>query len=244
MQYWTGRFYEHQAEVLAIRRLLRGQHFAVAVDVGGGFGRLSVLLEQFADRVTLIDPSRQQLDLAEAFLRGHPRIDIRLMQADELTFEDNSVDLLAMIRVLHHLPDPRAEFSEVARVLTPEGCAIIEVANSLHILNRLKNRANRANAPPDPIDIRSKACSNDGGIPFVNHNPLTIMEQLANSGLIVVRILSVSNLRRPWLKTLMPAHVMLAVESVLQPALARSLFGPSLFFLLHKTQTTQECKEG
>jgi ubiquinone/menaquinone biosynthesis C-methylase UbiE len=234
MEYWTGRHYEHQAEVLAIRRLLRGRHFAMAVDVGGGFGRLSILLEEFADRVTIVDPSRQQLDVAEVFLRGHPRIDLELMRADELMFEDSSVDLLTMIRVLHHIPDPRAEMSEIARVLAPEGYAIIEVANSLHILNRMKHAVNGEDVPPGPIDIRSKRFPNDGGIPFVNHNPYTITEQLTDCGLKVARLLSVSNLRNSWLKKVMPAHLMLTVESMLQPALARSLFGPSLFFLLHK----------
>ena len=34
--YWTGREYEHAAEELAIKRLLRGRHFEHAVDVGGG----------------------------------------------------------------------------------------------------------------------------------------------------------------------------------------------------------------
>jgi hypothetical protein len=43
-RWWAGREYEHKAEVIAIRRLLRGSHFGHAVDVGGGFGRLSIVL--------------------------------------------------------------------------------------------------------------------------------------------------------------------------------------------------------
>jgi ubiquinone/menaquinone biosynthesis C-methylase UbiE len=235
MDYWTGRSFEHRAEEIAIRRLLRDQHFAVAVDVGGGYGRLSVLLEQFADSVTLVDPSRQQLETARAFLSTHPRIDLRLMQADELKFQDSSVDLVTMIRVLHHIPDPRAELAEVARVLAPEGRAIIEVANSLHIRNRLRRAINRKKASPEPQAIPSKLRATNRCIPFVNHNPHTIMDQFSKSGLRVVRTLSVSNLRSPWLKKLVSAQAMLAVESVLQPVLAGSLFGPSLFFLLQKT---------
>src|SRR5579862_10121 len=79
--YWDGRTYEHRAEVLAIKRLLEGRHFSSAVDVGGGFGRLTILLEDYADHVTLAEPSRQQLDLAKAFLQDHPEIDRKLLQA-------------------------------------------------------------------------------------------------------------------------------------------------------------------
>jgi hypothetical protein len=50
--YWSNRNYEHKAEVLAIRRLLKGRHFAEAADIGGGYGRLSVVLEEFADKVS------------------------------------------------------------------------------------------------------------------------------------------------------------------------------------------------
>ena len=44
-----------------------------------------------------------------------------LMQADDLTFKDGSIDLLTMIRVMHHLPDPSGEFNEISRVLSPSG---------------------------------------------------------------------------------------------------------------------------
>ena len=71
-RWWVGREYEHQAEVIAIRRLLRGRRFTRAVDVGGGFGRLSVVLAEYADTVTLTDSSRQQLEMAREFLALHP----------------------------------------------------------------------------------------------------------------------------------------------------------------------------
>src|SRR5476651_2614197 len=70
--YWTGREYEHAAEEMAIKRLLKGQHFANAVDVGGGYGRLSKFLTNFADKVTLAEPSQQQLDIARIYLKNAP----------------------------------------------------------------------------------------------------------------------------------------------------------------------------
>src|SRR3954470_24727869 len=99
-QYWEGREYEHAAEELAIKRLLAGKHFRHAVDVGGGYGRLCLLLENYADSVTLAEPSQQQLDLAKIFLEDHPEVDRKLLQADNLKFKDGELDLVTMIRVM------------------------------------------------------------------------------------------------------------------------------------------------
>jgi ubiquinone/menaquinone biosynthesis C-methylase UbiE len=234
LHYWQGREYEHASEELAIKKLLRGRHFRTAVDIGGGYGRLCLLLEKYADKVTLAEPSQQQLDIAADFLKDHPEIDRKLMQADELGFEDGSIDLLTMIRVMHHLPDPSPEFAEISRVLSDEGIAIIEVANYLHMRNRVKHLARRERMPVKPVDIRSERNKRDDEIPFVNHNPYTVIRQLEHAGLHVEATLSVSNLRSVRLKKLMPREVMLGAEKMLQRPLATLYFGPSIFFLVRK----------
>jgi ubiquinone/menaquinone biosynthesis C-methylase UbiE len=236
LKYWEGRDYEHAAEEMALKRFLAGKHFRTAVDVGGGYGRLCVFLERYADKVILAEPSQQQLDIARDYLRDHLEIDRRLLQADDLQFMDNSIDLLTMVRVMHHLPDPAAEFQEIARVLSEDGYAVIEVANYLHARNRIKLLLQHRKAPVEPVDIRSQANKREDEIPFVNHNPKTVIKQLAHAGLKVDRILSVSNLRSPGLKKIMPKSVMLAIEGILQPRLAHSYFGPSVFFLVKKAK--------
>jgi len=234
LHYWDGREYEHLAEEIAIKKLLKRKHFNNAVDVGGGYGRLCVLLEDFADHVTLAEPSRQQLDIAKKFLKDQPEIDQRLLQADDLKFKDGSIDLLTMIRVMHHLPDPSSEFNEVARVLSEDGLAIIEVANYIHARNRLRHMAKLQKLPVKPVDIRSEANKKDDEIAFVNHNPHTVIRQLEHAGLEVASVLSVSNLRSQKLKRVLPKSVMLGVENTLQRPLASLYFGPSIFFLVHK----------
>jgi SAM-dependent methyltransferase len=228
-EWWRGREYEHEAEVMAIQRLLEGKRFTCAVDVGGGFGRLSVILADYADRVTLVDSSIQQLDLSRNFLARHPRVDSRLMAASELGFPDASVDLVTMIRVMHHLPDPTAVFSEVARILRPGGIAIIEAANTMHAVSRLRYMMRGERVPAAAVDIGSH-----GDIPYVNHHPETVQGQLEAAGLRVRRRLSVSNLRHPVVKLVMPKRVMLAMEDKAQERLAGIHFGPSIFFLLEK----------
>ncbi|MES2970857.1 MAG: class I SAM-dependent methyltransferase [Patescibacteria group bacterium] len=234
LNYWEGRDYEHAAEEMAIRRLLKGKHFAAAADIGGGYGRLCVFLEQFVDKVTLAEPSKQQMIIAKDFLKDHPEINRVLTQADDIKLGDKSQDLITMIRVMHHLPDPAAEFKELHRVLADEGYLLLEVANYAHGRNRLKHIVRFQRLPSEPVDIRSE--SNKDDIAFVNHNPRTVIKQLAHAGFKVEKILSVSNLRSPGLKKLLPRGIMLSLEKFMQPTLAKTYFGPSIFFLVRKAK--------
>jgi ubiquinone/menaquinone biosynthesis C-methylase UbiE len=234
LHYWQARRYEHGAEEIALGRLLAGRRFSHVLDVGGGYGRLCVLLERYAERVTLVDPSRKQLSTAQRFLRDHSRIEHKLMQAADLAFPDGSVDLVTMIRVMHHLPDPSAELAEISRVLRPGGHAIIEVANQAHAANRLRYGLHRQRIPRQPVDLRSEVRRRQGGIPFVNHHPATVIDHFGRAGLTVERVLSVSNLRSRRLKKALSPRAMLAIERAVQAPLAPIRFGPSLFFLLGK----------
>lgn len=234
LRYWDERQYEHMAEEIAIKKLIKNKHFKNAVDIGGGYGRLCLLLENYADKVTLAEPSQQQLDIAKDFLKGHSEIDQKLMQADDLKFKDGSVDLITMIRVMHHLPDPKEEFAEISRVLSADGQAIIEVASYSHFRNRIKHLAKGQGLPKEPVDIRSAENRREDEIAFVNHNPKTVIKQLNKAGLKVNAVLSVSNLRSTTLKKIVPREIMLGVEKVAQKPLASVYFGPSIFFLVSK----------
>lgn len=234
LRYWDGRDYENAAEQMAIRRLLKGKHFNHAADIGGGYGRLCLLLEQYAANVTLAEPSQQQLDIAEDFLKDHQEIERKLTQADDLAFADKSLDLITMIRVMHHLPDPSSEFAEIHRVLDENGYFVLEVANFAHIRHRLSYFVRGKRLPEEPVDIRSKTNQRKEEIAFVNHNPKTVVKQLAHAGFRVEKVLSVSNLRSTTLKRVVPRPLMLSVEKLMQPSLARTYFGPSIFFLAKK----------
>jgi hypothetical protein len=135
---------------------------------------------------------------------------------------------------MHHLPDPSSEFAEIARCLSPDGYAIIEVANYTHARNRIKHLVKGKKLPTEPVDIRSPENRRADEIPFVNHNPRTVVKQFAHAGLKVDKVLSVSNLRSPGLKKILPKSVMLTAEKMMQGSLAHTYFGPSVFFLVRK----------
>jgi SAM-dependent methyltransferase len=232
--YWQGREYEHAAEEIAIKRLLRGKKFKNAVDVGGGYGRLSKFLTKFADKVTLAEPSQQQLDIAKMYLKDTPQVDQKLLQAADLKFKDGSVDLVLVVRVLHHLPDPMPELNEIARIMRPGGTFLLEFANDAHFLNRIRYGLRGKGVPKKPVDIRSEQNKKSSEIAFVNHHPKTIIRMLSEAGFEVEATLSGSNLRSPTLKRVLGKKPLLAVEKVLQPLLAPIYFGPSIWLRLKK----------
>lgn len=233
--YWAGREYEHAAEELAIRRLLKGMHFKKAVDVGGGYGRLSKFLTKFAEAVVLAEPSQQQLDIAEMYLKDTPAVERKLLQAADLKMPAASVDLVLVVRVLHHLPDPMPEFKEIGRVLQPGGIFLLEFANDAHFLNRIRYGLRGKTIPKTPVDIRSEANKRSGELPFVNHHPKTIIRQLTEAGFSVEQVLSGSNLRSPRLKRVLGKNILIGLEKALQPLLAPIYFGPSVWLKLKKT---------
>lgn len=232
--YWNGREYEHAAEQMAISRLLRRKHFTNAVDVGGGYGRLSKYLTKFSDKVTLAEPSQQQLDIAKVYLKDTPQVAQKLLQAADLKMKDGEADLVLVVRVLHHLPDPSPEFKEIARVLKPGGTFLLEFANDAHFLNRIRYGLRGKSVPKTPVDIRSEQNKKEGEIAFVNHHPKTIIKLLEQAGFEVEATLSGSNMRSPTLKKVLGKKPLLAVEKVMQPLLAPVYFGPSIWLRLKK----------
>lgn len=234
LKYWDGREYEHASEELAISRMLKGKKFKKAVDVGGGYGRLSVFLRKYADEVTLAEPSQQQLDIAKEYLKDKPSVISKLAQAEALPFKDGEVDLVLVVRVLHHLPDPMPAFEEINRVLKKDGYFLLEFANNAHFKNRLKHLAKFQKMPLDPVDIRSAENQRADEIPFVNHNPKTVKKQLAQAGFKLEKVLSASNFRSTTLKKTFGKKNLLALEKATQKPLAHTYFGPSTVFLLRK----------
>jgi SAM-dependent methyltransferase len=233
-RYWQGRDYEHQAELLAISRLLYLRHFKTAADIGGGYGRLTAFLAPFAKKIFLIEPSKKQRDLAKTFLRGLNGISINPGTAEHTGLPDASVDLVLLIRVMHHLPNPVPSLNEINRILKPGGILVLEFANSLHFKARINSLFSGQPILPSPLDRRSGASIRHHTIAFVNHHPNTVFKLITQTGFFIDQLLSVSNLRSPSLKKYVPQKLLLSLEKILQPSLSSIYFGPSIFVLAHK----------
>ncbi len=228
-RYWQGRQYEHQSELLAISRLLADSRFSVAADIGGGYGRLTAFLTPFSKQILLIEPSVKQRRMGQNYLKGLRGITISGGTIQKTGLPDASLDLVLVVRVMHHLPDPAPALSEIYRVLKPGGTLILEFANSLNFKARLRSQLTGQPILPAPLDRRSSANIRRHTIPFVNHYPSTLLKLLSKTGFQIDRVLSVSNFRSPLLKRLLPQKFLLSLEKYLQPRLGKIYFGPSIF---------------
>lgn len=233
--FWLGRDYEHLSEQVAIKRLLKGQHFNRVLDYGGGYGRLSDVLLEFSDTYVLVDPSQKQLDIGKKKHAGKSNVEYVLLdKKDVVPAEDGSLDLLVMVRVTHHILDLDKTLADIYRVLKPNGKAIIEVANYAHFVNRMKHYAKFKGLPKEPVQVGSVANGIKEDTPFVNHNAKTVAKELKEHKLHVDAVLSVSNLRKGIVKKTLSMNQLIKLEGALQPKLASSYFGPSIFFLVSK----------
>lgn len=235
LDYWQGRDYEHYSETTAIQYLLQRKKFNQVADIGGGYGRLTPMLQYYSRKILLIEPSNKLRSQASKYLCQHKNIKILPGTAQKTRLTNSSQDLVMIVRVMHHLPDPTAVFAEVHRILKPNGLFLMEFANSHHLKARIQSIITGQPILPIPIEKRSLINIKRRTIPFVNHSPSTISKLLHKSGFEIISQLSVSNFRSPIIKRLIPQSLLLFLEKHLQLRLGRFHFGPSIFLLAKKT---------
>ncbi len=233
-QFWVGRQYEHQSEILALNKLIGPKKTNVVVDVGGGFGRLTNWLAARSQKVYLVEPSAKMRQAAKKYLIKFPRVEVRPGKAEDTNLPSRCADLVIMVRVLHHLPNPAAALTEAGRILKPQGLLVLEFANSLHMLARIRSWFIGRPIIPGPVERRSSLNIAAGTIPFVNHHPVAMQKLLTRQGFKRLQILSVSNFRSPFLKKIVPLQVLLLLESSFQHLVSSIYFGPSIFILAQK----------
>jgi ubiquinone/menaquinone biosynthesis C-methylase UbiE len=114
------------------------QHFfsdkpvAHVLDVGCGSGDFIKLLDTTFEgkaRLTGIDPGEQWLK--EARIRfPQEQVEFIRMSGEQLRFEDNTFDVVALSNALHHLENIRQTLNEMKRVVKPGGWLLInEISN-------------------------------------------------------------------------------------------------------------------
>lgn len=98
------------------------------VDIGCGEGELTLLLAQFARRVTAVDLSAHMLRVvqersAEAGVAG--RVLTEKGDLENLPIKANREDVVFVSQVLHHAARPERALKEAARILKPDGQLIL-----------------------------------------------------------------------------------------------------------------------
>ena len=225
--FWKGREYEDKADKMAVSELLSripGSLGSVA-DIGGGMGRMVGLYASRADKITIVDPSKEQLEYAKKAAVGGIDAAFVVGSAEDMPSPDKSFDTVICVRVFHYVKDPERAIREMYRVMKPGRYLILEIPNKKHFKNRVRNLFERSR----PIDMTILA---DGA--FINHVPDEISLILTTVGFNILAKKSVSNFRWPFLKRVLPISLMLFMEKHIQGPLARIWFGPSAYFLAQK----------
>jgi ArsR family transcriptional regulator len=97
----------------------------IIADVGCGTGAFAGMLSPVAKKLVAIDREPTMLEAARTRLGEIPNVEFVLGEAERLPLEDQSVDLVVLGLVLHHLEHPERALREVSRVLLPGGRVLI-----------------------------------------------------------------------------------------------------------------------
>ncbi len=133
---WRHLELADSAEKETIRRMLWTS--GRCLELGGGYGRITSLLEEIYDETLMMDLSQLNLRIAQSRLdkAGLLRGDIR-----RIPFRNDTFDCAVCIRVLHHYPNPLPVLQEISRVVRRRGQVLLGVPNDKSIHNRLFNSA-------------------------------------------------------------------------------------------------------
>ena len=86
-------------------------------------GTSSSLVAPFVRRVIGVDASAAMLAAAEELVPDH--VDLRQGTLEALPIGDGEVDVVLLVLVLHHVPDPARALAEAARILRPGGRLVV-----------------------------------------------------------------------------------------------------------------------
>ncbi|MGF1555108.1 class I SAM-dependent methyltransferase [Paucihalobacter sp.] len=92
------------------------------LDIGSGFGNAALNLAQNGGMVTSIDISPNLIKGCNYRAEKHGLdVDFRVMDAQNLIFEDNTFDIILGYRTIHHLQDINSFLLDAKRCLKPGG---------------------------------------------------------------------------------------------------------------------------
>ena len=114
------------------------------LDIGAGYGELVAAVSGFEGEkgdVVGLEPCLPKEQNARA--RG---LDVRSSSLDSI---DGPYDVVSMINVFSHLPDPREFLRDVARLVSPGGSLMLVTGNGADLpVRELPRRARRSSGPP------------------------------------------------------------------------------------------------
>ncbi|MEO5819347.1 MAG: class I SAM-dependent methyltransferase [Vicinamibacteraceae bacterium] len=118
----------HRNKIGVLRDLVGTDPVNVVVEVGCGSGNLLLEGHLPARTVVGVDASLPALRFC-ASRRGGSRFHFSRAAGERLPFRDASVDLVILVEVIEHLPEPALTLRQIARVLRPGGRLVMTTPN-------------------------------------------------------------------------------------------------------------------
>lgn len=84
-------------------------------DIGCGSGRWAIEFSPKVKKLTLIDASKDALNVAKKNLDNFDNVDFEHASVDRLPFQDRSLDFAYSLGVLHHVPDTGGAMQAIAK---------------------------------------------------------------------------------------------------------------------------------
>ncbi len=203
-----GRDYEDKAEEIALRRMLPVKG-SLLLELGAGAGRNTPRYTGY-DRIVLLDYSRTQLQQARARLGDSPRTIYVAADIYKLPFVNALFDGATMIRTLHHMADAPKALAQIRRVLGANAVFILEFANKHNLKAILRYWLGKQSWSPFTLEP----------VEFVKLNfdfhPKAIRQWLGELGFSIEKTLTVSHFRVGFLKRMLPAGFLAALDGLAQ----------------------------
>jgi ubiquinone/menaquinone biosynthesis C-methylase UbiE len=216
-----GREYEDKVEAIALQRLLP-KAGKLLLEVGAGAGRNTARYSGF-ERVVLLDYSRTQLRQAQERLGDNPHYIYVAGDAYRLPFVPGLFDAATMIRTLHHMANARLALQQIRQVLRSGGIFILEYANK-HNLKAIARYAFRRQSwspfTPEPVEF---------AVLNFDFHPKTVRSWLSETNFHIEQQLTVSHFRAGSLKRLLPARLLVQMDSLMQTTGNWWQLSPSVF---------------
>ena len=209
-EFWEegGRAYEDLVERISMRHLLP-KSGALCLEIGAGAGRLTRELDRF-ERVALLDYSRTQLQQAQERLGRGSRFIYVVGDVYHLPFAAGLFDTALMVRVIHHLVDPRTALEGIRTALRPSGALVLEFANKRNAKAIIRYWFGRQSWNPfSPESIEFSRLN-------FNFCPRSMRTWLHKAGFTIGQQRSISHFRMPFLKRIVPTPWLAAADAALQ----------------------------
>ncbi|MFH1379743.1 MAG: class I SAM-dependent methyltransferase [bacterium] len=143
VEFYLQHGYNLEKERIAILEHAKPIHGPI-LEIGTGKGHFALILAKKKYQFTSIDLSAEDIEITWlnlAYKGLQTFADLKVQDAEQLSFFDKSFNLIFSINVLHHLLRPYIVLEEMIRVLLPTGKIVVsdfteegmEIVNGCHV---------------------------------------------------------------------------------------------------------------